>query len=117
MTLTNRRALLLVGAATIGGMGMGGTSTCTPSSATTLTQQVIDAIQAAVATACGFVPSVATLLAVVSMFPGIGGAAAIAAFSSRRWIPKRNSVSSSKMPCARHAPAGNSNCTTSPRPS
>jgi hypothetical protein len=59
-------------------MGMGGTSTCSTSAAT-LTQQVIDAIQAAVATTCGFIPNVATLLSIISMFPGIGGAATIAA--------------------------------------
>ena len=45
--------------------------------ATTLTATVIDAIQAAVATACGFVPQAETLLQIVSEFPVIGGAATI----------------------------------------
>ena len=79
MTSTNRRHMLLASVAVIGGMGMGGTSTCSTTPPTQILQQVIDAIQAAVATACGFVPNVATLLSILSMFPGIGGVATIAA--------------------------------------
>jgi hypothetical protein len=79
MTPTNRRNLLLAGAAVVAGTSLGGMSGC-PSNTTPqqVLQGVIDAIQAAVATACGFVPSVATLLAILSAFPGIGGVATIA---------------------------------------
>jgi hypothetical protein len=77
MTLPNRRNLLVLGAATVGGMGMGGTSTCSTAAATIL-PAVIDDIQAAVAAVCGFVPDVATLLTLLSVFPGIGGVATVA---------------------------------------
>jgi hypothetical protein len=79
MTPTNRRNLFLGSAAVVAGMSVGGMSSCPPStSVTTLLPGVIDAIQKAVATVCGFVPDVASLLAILAMFPGIGGVASIA---------------------------------------
>ena len=79
MTPTNRRNLLLGSAAVVAGTSLGGMSGC-PSSTTvaSILPAVIDDIQSTVATICGFVPDVATLLTILSVFPGIGGVATIA---------------------------------------
>jgi len=63
MTPTNRRALLLMGAATIGGMGMGGASTCSTS---------LDpaAIANAIKIACGIAVPAATVLEVINAAAG-----------------------------------------------
>jgi hypothetical protein len=63
MTPTNRRALLLMGAATIGGMGMGGTSTCS----STLDPA---AIANAIKIACGIAVPAATVLEVINAAAG-----------------------------------------------
>ena len=77
-----RRAIgkvLLAGTALVGGAGMGGIATCSSTSGIVLNPAVVDAIQAAVATACGFVPTVETLVAIVgASFPAVAGAATIA---------------------------------------
>jgi hypothetical protein len=80
MNITNRRALLITGVAVVGGMGMGGASTCTTGTngLPTISPAIIDAIQKAVATGCSYVPAAETLLALLAMFPGIGGVTAIA---------------------------------------
>ena len=77
---SNRRKLLLRGTAAVGavaGMGMGSTPNCSGGTGT-VTQQVIDAIQAAVGTACSYVPAVSTLIGLIAMFPGLAGASTIA---------------------------------------
>ena len=71
--------VLLAGTAMVGGAGMGGIATCSSTSGIVINPAVIDAIQAAVATACGFVPTVETLVALVgASFPAVAGAATIA---------------------------------------
>ena len=71
--------VLLAGTAMVGGAGMGGVATCSSTSGIVINPAVIDAIQAAVATACGFVPTVETLVALVgASFPAVAGAATIA---------------------------------------
>lgn len=47
--------------------------------AQTITSQVIDAVQKAVALGCTYVPDVATLLAILAEFPGLAGVTAIPA--------------------------------------
>jgi hypothetical protein len=78
MTPTNRRNLLLGSAAVVAGTSLGGMSGCPSSTVATILPTVIDDIQSTVATICGFVPDVATLLTILSVFPGIGGVATIA---------------------------------------
>jgi uncharacterized BrkB/YihY/UPF0761 family membrane protein len=77
MSTSNRRTLLLSGAAVIAGMSVGGASSCSTTPETIL-PAVIDAIQKAVATGCSYVPAVETLIALLSMFPGLSGVATIA---------------------------------------
>ena len=76
----SRRNLLLGSAAaaaavSTSGCNMIGTGTGT---GTQILQPVIDAIQKVVATGCGWVPNVATLIAIVGQFPGLKGASSIA---------------------------------------
>ena len=67
----------LLGSALIIGVGAGGLSQCSSTSAQTLTKDVIDKIQAAVAEGCSFIPTVTTLIAIIGAFPALNGAAAI----------------------------------------
>ncbi len=79
--MQDRRLLLLgtAGAAMLAGSGMGGLATCSSTGGVVLNPAVIDAIQAAVATACGYVPAVSTLVAIVgASFPAVAGVATIA---------------------------------------
>lgn len=70
----NRRNLVLAGAAVIGGMGMGGTSTC--STSTGIDPAVLDKINQIIAGSCNAIGMAATIAAMVgAMFPGIGAAA------------------------------------------
>ena len=58
---------------------MGGLATCSSTGGIVINPDVIDAIQKAVATACGFVPAVTTLVAIVAAsFPAVAGVATIA---------------------------------------
>jgi len=70
MTLTNRRALLLFGAATVGGMGMGGTSSCS----STLDPAVI---AADIKTACGIAVVAATIAQIINAGVGMSAQAII----------------------------------------
>ncbi len=75
------RRLVLLGSAGAVTMlaGMGGLATCSSTGGIVINPAVIDAIQAAVATACGFVPAVSTLVAIVAAsFPAVAGVATIA---------------------------------------
>jgi hypothetical protein len=82
-TLNTRRGALskiaVVGAAITAGTGMGSVATCSSTGGVVINPDVIDAIQKAVATACGFVPAVSTLVAIVAAsFPAVAGVATIA---------------------------------------
>ena len=71
--------ILLAGTALTAGAGMSGLATCSSTGGIVINPDVIDAIQKAVATACGFVPAVTTLVAIVAAsFPAVAGVATIA---------------------------------------
>jgi hypothetical protein len=77
--LSRRHALMASVALTAAATTAGCNLVPGPTTPTGLTAAVIDAIQKAVAEGCAFIPNVATLLAIVSKFPVIGGAASITA--------------------------------------
>lgn len=54
-------------------------ASCAPGSTPqTVTTAVIDAIQAAMATACGYIPNVITIIGLLGEFPALAGATTIA---------------------------------------
>ena len=77
--ITRRNAIpkiAVIGAAITAGTGMGSVATCSSTGGIVINPAVIDAIQAAVATACGFVPAVSTLVAIVgASFPAVAATA------------------------------------------
>ena len=68
----------LLGSVAAVGMGAGGLSSCS-TTAQTLTKDVIDKIQAAVAEGCAFIPTVTTIITIIGSFPALNGAATITA--------------------------------------
>lgn len=76
---TTRRNALLVGAAAIGGMGMGGTSSCS-SSTGGIDPALIDKINQVIAGTCNAVGMAATIAALVTaIIPGLTAASATVA--------------------------------------
>lgn len=72
--MIERRNVLLAGVAVIGGMGMGGTSSC--STSTGIDPALLDKINQVIAGTCNAVAMASTIVALVAaMFPGLTAAA------------------------------------------